>query len=233
MTTVAQIIHRSMRLLGLTGSGETPSTQEYADGLVSLNAMIDLWRNDGLMAYATQEESLTLSSGTASYTIGPSGTLNTTRPVAVLNAYVRDGSYDYPVQIIGPVEYASLTDKTTSGTYPSHVFFDFTMPTVTAYVYPVPDATYYLRITTRVVATVFTATSDSVAFPPGWEEALATNLAIAIAPEYEVMPSPIVGAMAAAALKAIKRTNSRPIVAYKEVGMLLNAPQANILTGEP
>ena len=232
MTTIAQIIHRSMRLLGLTGSGETPSTQEYADGLVSLNAMIDLWRNDGLMAYATQEESLTLSDGVASYTIGPSGTLNTTRPVAILNAYVRDGDYDYPVKIVDAVEWASIIDKSTEATIPTHVFFAMTMPTITAYVYPVPGETNYLRLTTRVVATAFTATSDTVAFPPGWEEALATNLAIAIATEYEVMPSPVVGAMAAASLKALRKTNSRPITAYKEVGLLLNAPHVNIMTGQ-
>ena len=231
MTTVAGIIDRSMRLLSLTAPGESPTTQEYADALVSLNAMIDMWRNDGLMVYATQEESLTLT-GAANYTIGPSGDLNTLRPVAILNAYVRDGSYDYPVRIVDALEWASITAKSTGSTIPTVAFFDMTMPTVTVYLYPVPTGNT-LRITTRVVATPFTATSDSVAFPPGYEEALATNLAVAIAPEYEVMPSPIVGSMAAASLKAIKKTNSRPITSYRDVYQLTNRPHSNIVTGQP
>ena len=88
MSTAATIIARSLRLLGQIEAGGTPSSDEYADGLTALNAMVSSWNNDGLMCYARQTESLTLSASTASYTIGPGGTLNTTRPVAIEGAWI-------------------------------------------------------------------------------------------------------------------------------------------------
>jgi len=222
-----------MRLIGQVGSGESPTTAEYSDGLVSLNAMLDSWRNDGLMAWATQEESLTLSNGVASYTVGPSGTLDTTRPVEVLGAVVRVGDYDYPVELLNAEEWLSLPFKTTTAEYPTKAYISFTMTTLTVQVYPIPTATNYLRIITRVPIAGFTATSENVSFPPGWEEAIATNLAIAISPEYETQPSAMVGKMAQESLKGIKRVNSRPIKSMSELSALLGPRTGRILTDEP
>ena len=100
MATAATIINRALRLLGAISSGASADTDEMADGLIALNAMIDSWNNERLMIYAIQDESLTLVDGQASYTIGTSGNLNTTRPVSIEGAYVRASSLDYPVRIL-------------------------------------------------------------------------------------------------------------------------------------
>ena len=78
MTTVAQVISRSMRLLGQIESGATPSTDEYSDGLIAINALLDSWRNEKLMCFSWQDLTLTVSSGDGSYTIGTSGDINIT-----------------------------------------------------------------------------------------------------------------------------------------------------------
>ena len=45
MTTAANLIDRAMRMLGQLQGGSTSSTQEYTDGLTSLNAMLGTWNN--------------------------------------------------------------------------------------------------------------------------------------------------------------------------------------------
>jgi hypothetical protein len=40
LATAANIIERAMRLLGELASGATPSSDEYADGLTAVNAML-------------------------------------------------------------------------------------------------------------------------------------------------------------------------------------------------
>lgn len=47
-TTHNQIIERALKRLGLTQVGETPSGDEYADGLRAYNDMLNGWRNKGI-----------------------------------------------------------------------------------------------------------------------------------------------------------------------------------------
>lgn len=233
MATVATIINRAMRLIGQVGAGETPNTAENADALVALNAMLDSWKNDGLLCWSHQEEQLSLVASQASYTIGPSGNLNTTRPVEIVSAYVRENGYDHPMERLNSEEYAAVIDKTETSDWPTSYYYAPTMATATLYVYPVPDnSTHKIRLVTRVPIAAFSATSDAVSLPPGWEEAMATNLAIAIAPEYETQASPSVVMMARTSLAGIKGINSQPIKSFQDLGVLLGGRAGNIITGE-
>ena len=90
-TTVNLIITRALRLLSQLNSGVQPTISEQGDALSTLNAMIDSWRNDRLMCYALQEEAIPLTQGVATYTIGPTGALVTTRPVKIESARVDAG----------------------------------------------------------------------------------------------------------------------------------------------
>lgn len=230
MSTVATIINRAMRLIGQVGAGETPTTVESADALVSLNALIDAWANDGLMCYANREEQVSMVASQASYTIGTGGDLNTTRPVEIVAGYVRENGYDHPMTPLSSQEYARIVAKTTESDWPTSYYYAPSMSTGTLYVYPVPNnATHKIRIVTRVPVSQFSATTDSVTLPPGWEEALATNLAISIAPEYETQASAAVVAAAGRALAAIKSINSRPVKSFRDLGLLLQRRSGHIL----
>lgn len=215
MATAANIIARSMRLLGQISSGEDPSTEEYADGLTALNAMLGTWNNPRLMCYALQEESLTLSSGDSSYTIGPSGDVNTTRPVAIESAYVVDSSnLSHEIRLISDKAYAALPNKTQTAPYPTHAVYRPSMATGTLLLWPVPDGTVTsMKLLTRIPLTSFSTTSDTVSLPPGWEEALAYNLAIRLAPEFETEPGQSVIEIARDSLAAIKTANKVRMIA--------------------
>jgi hypothetical protein len=230
MATAATIIARAMRLLGELESGGTPEVEEYADGLVALNAMLDTWRNEGLMCFARQEESLTLSASDASYTIGPGGDLVTTRPVLIEKAWISQGGVDYPVAIIEDDEYASIPMKATAADWPEKANYKATMPAGTLYVYPVPNATRTLKLLTQVPVTAFASTATTVSLPPGWEQAMAANLAVEWAPEFETEASQTVREMARKSKAGIKAVNHRPLKGDSGLVTVLRA-KSNILAG--
>ena len=232
MATAATIISRAMRLIGQVGSGESPTTAETADGLTALNALLDSWRNKRLMCYAMQEETLTLAASDGSYTIGPSGDLNTTRPVSIEHAYIVVSNVTYPVQMVNEAEWATIPQKTSEADWPDRALYRPTMATGTLLVYPVPNATRTMKLVTRVVLTVFSASSDSVSLPPGWEDAMAFNLAVALAPEFETVASNDVKQQARDSLAAIMKINRDRKILDSELGPLLSGYSARITTDE-
>lgn len=232
MATVQTLINRAGRMLSVVASNTAMGTDESADALVAVNALLDSWRVDKCMAYAHQEESLTLSNGTTSYTIGPGGTLSTTRPVAIDAAWIVVSNISYAVEMIDDDQYASLQDKTATADWPTKANYKASMSTGTLYVYPVPNATRTMKLLTRVVVAAYSAVTDTVTLPPGWELALTSNLAVALAPEYEKQVSPEVQKIARDSLAAIKRINGVPLKAYTELPALVSRATHHILTDQ-
>lgn len=237
MATVADIIERAMRLCGQLGSGQSATAAEKADGLVALNAMLDDWNNDSLMCFAFQAETLTLANGTSSYTVGTSGDLNTTRPVEIVNAYIVQSNISYPVEVIDETRYAAIVDKTTTADWPDRLLFRPTIASsqATVIVWPVPNAARTLKLTTRVQVAAFAAATDTVTLPPGWVKAMAANLCVEIAPEFETVASAEVKAMAASSLARIKRANlkTRPRRMVTDLSYLFAPASHNITTDAP
>lgn len=233
MATAGTIIARSLRLIGVIDPEEGPTTTEYANGLISLNAMIDSWQNERLMCYAMRDESISVSSGNTTKTIGPTGDLVSTRPVQIEAAYVVISNISYPVTLLDEEQYAAIAQKTVPAPWPDRIWYQPTMPNGTIYLYPQPSGSSTLHVITRTPLTAFVTTSDAVSLPPGWEEALATNLAIAEAPEYEVQASPTVMKMATDSKANIKRANSRPIRATTDVALMVGHRRSNIITDQP
>lgn len=223
MATGQSLIKRAMRLIGVLGTGETLSGDGAAEGLEALNAMLDSWRNEKLMVYAIQDESLTLTPSKQMYTIGPSGDLSTTRPVRIESAYLTISSLDYPVDVVDAEEWAAIPNKSITNTVVSKVYYQPTMSTGTLYTWPVSTVANTLHLLTWTPFSSLTAVSDSVTLPPGYENAIAFNLAVSIAPEYGVSAPPEVVSIASATKAAIKRVNSRPITANSGIEGLVES----------
>jgi hypothetical protein len=231
VATGQTIVNRGLRLIGQLESGGTPTSDESNDALTAVNAMLDAWRNEKLMCYALQEESLTLSASDGEYTIGPSGNLNTVRPTAIEAAWILENGISYPLDPITDEEYAALPDKATASDWPDVFNYRGTVPTGTLFLYPLPNATRTLKLLTRAPLTALTLVG-TVALPPGWEDALAYNLAVRIAPEYETSASPEVAAIARESKRGIKTANSKPFKSYTELPALVNRRgPGNIVSG--
>lgn len=232
MATGQTLVNRALRLIGVIASGETPSADDSNIALEAINSMLNSWRNDRLMCYAIRDETLAMVGGTSSYTIGPSGSLNTTRPVSIEGAFMRASNIDYNVRVISQQEYNAIVDKTATSDLVEVVYYEGTMSTGTLKVWPVPTTTNVLHLQTRVPLTDLVL-GTTVALPPGWEEAIATNCSIAIAPEFGTTASVTIVKMASDALKGIKGINSRPIKASQDLGALFGSRRSNIITDTP
>lgn len=233
MSTIATVIDRSLRLLGQIGSGQNASTNEYADGLIALNALLDGWDNERTLCFATRTESLTLSASTTSYTIGPGGNLNTTRPVDIEAAWIVSGTISYPpCKKLTDAQYDAITTKGEASDWPIAFNYRPTMTTGTLYVWPPANGTQTLDLRTRTPLSAYSATTDTLSLPPGWEEALTFNLAVAWAPEFQIEPPPTVIDRARQSKASIKILNSKPVPGKTDLALMFNARRSNILTDQ-
>ena len=141
--TVNELIRKSLLLVGAIGTGESLSADEAADGLASLNDLLDSWSTDGLLIPASTIEEFTLTPGQASYTIGVSGNFNTANPQVIEEARLKDVSgsaFEIPLSIYNIQEYADIVQKQTQSTQPEALYFQRGAPLSTIYLYTVPSA---------------------------------------------------------------------------------------------
>ena len=217
MATANSIINRAFRLLGVNGAGETPTSAEASDALVSMNAMLEQWSIDGLMTYSNKLESFALTQGTGEYSIGPTGAFVTTRPSAIKKAFIRDGSTDYGIELISNNLYLDVKQKTSRANHPIYLYYNPTVGNGNIYLYPVPNKTgLYLYLSTAEPFSAFTGLTTTVSLPPAYEKALAYSLAIEIAPEYGINNlSPLVIEGARSAKASIKSLNlPEPLLSF-------------------
>ena len=216
MSTVLDSIKRSLRLLGVKASGENLSSEEANDAFEALNAMIDGFNNQSLMIHNLETVTATLSAGTGSYTIGPGGTIDTVRPQRIENAYCFEylSDNDWPMEIINNEQYSRIWDKAIETTYPCFLYYESSYPLGTIKVYPVPSAATVLNMQVWNQLTAFASTASTIALPPGYEDLIVYNLAVRIAPEYGVEPSPTVQSIARDSITRVKILNNKnsPVV---------------------
>lgn len=234
--TARDLINSAMRLIGVLASGETLSANEASDALVGLNQMVDTWSTENLLIYAKGEEEFPLVAGQQSYTMGPSGNFNTSRPLVIENAYIRtlngSNTVDLPLDVVNQDQWANITNKSTSSSFPRKLFPQGTYPLETILVWPVPSETKTLVLWSwKPLASI--ATLDSIIdLPPGYAKALRYNVAIEYAPEYGKTPDGLVLVQAAESKAAIKRMNSKPLYLSSDAALLSKGSSFNWRTGE-
>ena len=232
MATSQTIIDRALRLIGAIASGESPTAAESSDGLIALNAMISSWQTEKLNVYAFLDTAFTLVNADSSYTVGPAGNFALTpRPPKIEQCFVRANDIDYPVELVDYAKWNSIPDKTSTSDIPIYAYYEPTLTTGTLQLWPVPNTAYSLHIVTWTSLVELAALATSISLPQGYERALAYNLAIEVASEYEKQPSQSVITVAAESKAAIKRANIRPMLAYTELGYLIQGQRSNIYSG--
>lgn len=231
MATPRSILKRAVRLLT---TSRTPSPDELTDGLEALNARLDSLRNEKLMCFAMRSESLALVATQFSYQIGPGGDLNTTRPVAIEDAWIEDSSgTTYGVLIITDEQYDGIPDKASTSNWPLKVNYRNTMPTGTLLCWRVPSQVSTLKLLTRTPLTAFVTLDDTVNLPPGWEEMLVGEMAIVLAPEYGQEPPQAALQMVRSTKQGIRAINSEQFTAATELpGLVGRRKRTNILTDQ-
>lgn len=211
MSTVLDLVSRSLRILGVIATSEVPSGAAGADALATLNSILDQWACEGLMSYSSTSGVYSVSS-VGSYTIGPSGaTITAQRPIKIESAYWRgsDG-IDNKLEIIPSAKYQEIAIKTTSS-IPQYLWYNATSPSGTITLWPIPSEAGSLGITQRTQIAKYTAITDTVTLPPGYESALHYALAFEIASEHGKDPG-LYERQMMDRKGAIKRANIEPIL---------------------
>lgn len=225
--TALDIISRSLRLLGVYAKGESPDASESADALAVLNGLMGAISNTSLV-YAKSLDTIALTTGVASITVGPSGTTTTARPMKVLDeSYITNGTVSYPLRVLTQQQYSDIVSKLTQS-IPQSITPLMSMPDIQLTFWPVPIGGLTLNLWTIKQMSSFPSLTTAASLPPGYEDALGYLLAEALAPEYQVEPSPTVQRLIKRARRDIEEMNL-------DVPMLkVSAPMArsyfNILT---
>ncbi len=211
--TGRDLVSASLRLIGAIAPGESLAAGEATDGLAALNRMISSWSNEALLIYAKVRETLPLVPGTAAYTVGVTGNLNTTRPLKIESALIRNSSVspavEYPIRMLSLDEWTSIAVKDLTTELPTDMYVEGTTPLETVNLFPVPSVAHTLVLWSWKPLTEITTLDDVIAFPPGYERALIFNLAMDIAPEYGKAIPDAVASGATDSRTAIKRMNIR------------------------
>lgn len=232
--TAGDQINRALRLIGVLAEGETTSASVMQDSLMALNQMIDSWNTERLSVFCTQDQIFTWPAGLISRTLGPSGDFIGLRPVLLDDAtYFRDPgtNVSFGIKFINQQQYDGIAVKTVTSTYPQVIFVNMTFPDVTMTIYPRPtrDLEWHF-VSVQELSNPATLATD-LFFPPGYLRAFTYNLAMEIAPEFGVEPSPQVQRIAMTSKRNLKRINNPDDVMSMPYAIVATRQRFNIYAG--
>lgn len=207
------LIQSAARLAGILASGENLQGSEPADCLLILQQMIDEWQADGLKIFTTQINTFPLVLGTQNYTLGTGGTFNIPRPakihrmgVQILSNPVQPS--EVPITLLDDDGWAEVRVKNIGGSYPLFCYDDGGFPLRTLSFWVIPGLACNVVIYSwQPLATFPDLAVTDVTFPPAYAQALRYNLAMMLAPEFDVAINPAVMLVANNSLATLKEMN--------------------------
>lgn len=234
MSTAADIIKGALKDIGAIAAGETPSAGEIADGLESLNELMNSWSADGFVIFEEKREEFTLVGGTGQYAIGSGATFDTVRPLFVKGAGVKVSGNDaeLPIEIVGLQKWQGIVVKTTQSEIPRALWYNPTYPNGEINLWPVPSAANTLILYSMKPVTTFALSTTDFSLPPGYFRALRKNLAVELSPEYGVAVSMSLQKQADDSYAAIARAGFKPVLMVSDAASLNKRHVYNYLTGE-
>jgi len=230
-TTAFDLIVRSMKLANILGARETPEAEEANDALATFNDILENWSTEPLSLWSTTNFVGATVAGQATYTIGPGGNLNTTRPSQVNGAFVNVAGVDFTLDVIPQLEFNAIHLKTLQQPIPQKLLYvnDFPLGLVT--LWPVPSQEVPLTLTFDRLLTQIPTLATSINYPPGAAKALRYALAVGLCTEYGLPVSADLGAQAADAKADYKRANKQPVKASFDNALTGGGPVWNWRTG--
>ena len=232
--TAGEQINRALRLLGVLAEGETPSASVSQDSLMALNQMIDSWNTERLSTFVTQDQVYTWPAGLISRDLGPSGDFVGNRPIMLDDAtYFRDPgtNVSFGVKFINQQQYDGIAVKTVSSTYPQVCWVNMGFPDVTLTIYPRPTRDLEWHFVSVQELDRPADLSTVLFYPPGYLRAFTYALAMEIAPEFGVEPSPQVTRIAMTSKRDLKRINNPDDVMSMPYALVATRQRFNVYAG--
>jgi len=234
MSTAGDQINRALRLLGVLAEGETPNAAVSQDALTAMNQMLDSWNTERLSVFSTQDQVFNWPTSTISRTLGPTGDFVGNRPILLDDAtYFRDPSTNvsFGIKLINQQQYDGIAVKTVTSTYPQVLWLNMTYPNIEMYIYPVPTRLLEWHFISVEELTQPATLNTNLAIPPGYLRAFTYNLAMEIAPEFGVEPSPQVQRIAMTSKRNIKRINNPEDIMSLPYSLVATRQRFNVYSG--
>jgi hypothetical protein len=211
--TPLDIITLALKKAGVVGVGQTPEAEDTNDAFSDLNMMLGQWSRRRWLVFHLVDVAK-VSTGAASYTVGPGGDFNVVRPDRIESAFVRFllppavSRPDYSLRVITAMEeYGAIGVKSVMGP-PGSVFLDTGFPIGTLYPWPIPQAGLYeIHLLFKADLAGFANLTDDINLPPEYQEAILYNLAVRLAASYKSGLDPVVVAIAKSSLNTVRNSN--------------------------
>lgn len=214
MATALDIIRAALAEAEIYGIPEQIADADAAQGMESLNYIVDTWAEEYLYLYTLTALTLTLGNGLASYTIGLGSGANFALPrptridVGPGRASVSIRGTPTPVDIVSAIEWEALYSGATGQATPNKLYYDPQYPLGMINVSPTPDASYILSVNSWIPFTKFATLTTVYNFAQGTEDALRHELSIVLKPFFSDTPAnPVTIQKAGTAKASLKETN--------------------------
>jgi hypothetical protein len=190
-TTRIQIIYDALLLLNVIAAQETAQPHQLLFCGRFLDMMVKQWAPK-MMIWPTKDVIVTLTPGTASYTIGDGLTVDEPRPLQVVSARRRDSSNnEIPIDVVSREEYMAIPTKSTQS--PANmVYYDRQRTSGTLHFWPTGDTSSTTAIVTvKRALEDLDSEGDEPDFPQEALMALIYNLAVLVGPAFGGVPQDI------------------------------------------
>ena len=187
---VQNLIWKSFSKIGVTDNGVVTDAQMMNDAFIDLNIMLDELAADTLFCMGSVMVDFPLTAGKASYTIGTGGDFNTSMPLKITDAFIRDSAdVDYPLNIISESEWADIQTKSIIQSVPGALWYSLGAPQQASFLgtinlVPIPAEAYTLYFGEQNAITEFAGLTSTVTFLPVYYAFLMWNLAARLLPDY-------------------------------------------------
>jgi hypothetical protein len=177
-TTVSDLIHSSMRLIGAIAAGETLETQELNDAFVSFNQMLSSWNTEGASLVARKRLTVSVF-GVNSYALSE-------RPVKIDAASTSISGVDSGLEIVDSAGWEAIPvpEKQMQSIFIRRLYCDYAFPSSTVYLWPTPRVSGTLELWIYATMPQFASVDSVISLPEGYEAGLRFNLSILLALEY-------------------------------------------------
>tara|TARA_R110000868_G_scaffold294619_1_gene555129 strand:+ start:1168 stop:1881 length:714 start_codon:yes stop_codon:yes gene_type:complete len=233
-TSAGDQINGALRLLGVLAEGETPSASVSQDSLTALNQMIDSWNTEKLMIYNTQDQVFSWPPDEITRTLGPTGDFVGNRPILLDDStYYRDASTNvsFGIKMINQQQYDGIAVKTVTSTYPQVMWINMEHPNISMTIYPKPTRVLEWHFISADELVQPATLATAIYMPPGYLRAFRYNLAMEIAPEFGVEPSPQVKRIAMSSKRNLKRINNPDDIMSLPYSLVATRQRFNVYAG--
>jgi len=202
----------AMLEIGVLAQGEVPSADEGAACLRKLNRLLDTMNARRALIYNVNFTTYTLLTNHQPHTIGPGGDFNVpTRPERIVSAQLvlntSNPAVNLPLNLRDDAWWANNRVPSLAASVPTDLYYspDFALGKI--FLWPIPTTAYQLQIETWEPFTLLKSTTDPIAYPPGYWDAIVYTLAITLAPSFHAELHPALVAAQKAAMAAVINNN--------------------------